>query len=116
MYKMKHINYKDVKAEKAEEEAKDTTIRWLITSKDDATHFAMRFFEIKPKGFTPLHKHDWEHEVFILEGKGIVKTGGKEERFKKGDVFFIPSMEEHQFKNTDKKVLKFLCLIPYKGN
>ncbi len=114
MYKMKHINYKDVKAERVEEGAKDTTIRWLITSKDGANHFAMREFEIKSKGYTPLHKHDWEHEVFILEGKGIVISNGKEERFKKGDVFFIPSMEEHQFKNTGKKMLKFLCLIPYK--
>jgi len=36
-----------------------------------------------------------------------------EETFEKGDVFFVPPMEWHQFKNTGDSALKFLCLIPY---
>jgi mannose-6-phosphate isomerase-like protein (cupin superfamily) len=62
-----------------------------------------------------LHQHNWEHEVFILEGSGVTKNKEKEEHFKEGDVFFVPSMEWHQFVNTGKKTLKFLCLIPYKS-
>lgn len=112
--KMRHINFEDVKAEICEEGAKDTKIRWLITKKDGAENFAMRLFEIEPSGYTPWHRHDWEHEVFILGGKGIAKTDEGEETFKKGDAFFIPPMEWHQFKNTGKEMLRFLCLIPYK--
>jgi mannose-6-phosphate isomerase-like protein (cupin superfamily) len=26
---------------------------------------------------------------------------------------FIPSNEKHQFRNTGKKLLKFLCLVPH---
>jgi quercetin dioxygenase-like cupin family protein len=32
----------------------------------------MRHFEIQPRGQTSKHSHDWEHEVFIIEGKGLV--------------------------------------------
>lgn len=112
---MKHVHYSEVKEEIPKEEGvKDTTIRWLILDKDGAKNFAMRLFEVQPNGYTPLHQHDWEHEVFILEGNGKTKNKKEEESFKQGDVFFIPPMEWHQFINTGKKTLRFLCLIPYK--
>ena len=74
----------------------------------------MRLFEILPGGYTPLHQHDWQHEVFIYEGNGTVKDKNSEKSFNQGDVFFILPMEWHQFINTGDKTLKFLCLIPYK--
>jgi len=112
---LKHIHYSEVKLEEANEEgAKQVGIRWLISKKDGAENFAMRLFEIKPGGYTPLHQHNWEHEVFVLEGEGKVKGKDFEEEFKSGDVFFVPPMEWHQFINTGESTLKFLCLIPYK--
>jgi quercetin dioxygenase-like cupin family protein len=113
--KMKHINFKEIEAEKCTEEGvKATKIRWLITEKDGAENFAMRLFEVKSGGHTPWHKHDWEHEIFILEGNGVAKSEKGEEEFKPGDVIFVPPMERHQLKNSGKDLLKFLCLIPYK--
>ncbi|HEC89045.1 MAG TPA: cupin domain-containing protein [Thermoplasmatales archaeon] len=112
---MKHVHYSEVELDKANEEgAKDVKLRWLISKKDGAERFAMRLFEVQPGGYTPFHQHDWEHEVFILEGTGVAKGKDIEESFKPGDVFFISPMEWHQFINTGKDVLKFLCLIPYK--
>ena len=112
---MKHVHYKDVELEEpAEEGIKDIKVRWLISKKDGAENFAMRLFEVEPGGYSPLHQHDWELEVFILEGSGIAKDKITEKPFKKGDVFFVPSMEWHQFINNGKDILKFLCLIPYK--
>jgi quercetin dioxygenase-like cupin family protein len=94
------------------EGAKGTEIRWLISKEDGAENFAMRMFEIKPGGFTPLHKHRHEHEVFAAEGEGVLVYEGKEYQFGKGYVIFIPGDKEHQFKNKGDSVLKFLCLIP----
>jgi quercetin dioxygenase-like cupin family protein len=112
---MKHIHYTEVELEKPTENGlKDVKLRWLISKKDGAENFAMRLFEIKPGGYTPLHQHDWEHEVFILEGNGTAKSKTMEETFKEGDIFFIPSLEWHQFVNSSKDTLKILCLIPYK--
>jgi len=112
---MKHVHYSDVGLELPTEEGiKDLKVRWLISKKDGAKNFAMRLFEIKPGGYSPLHQHDWEHEVFILQGEGVARSKTHEEPFKEGDVFFVKPMEWHQFVNTSKKTLKFLCLIPYK--
>ena len=80
-----------------------------------AEYNGMRF-EIQPDGYTPLHRHDWEHEVFILDGEGILVSGEKEFSFQTGDVVFIPSNELHQMKNTGSKTCKVICLIPYKEN
>ncbi len=112
---LKHVHYTDVELEEPKEEGiKDIKVRWLISKKDGAKNFAMRLFEVEPGGYSPYHQHDWEHEVFILEGSGIAKDDKHEEPFKQGDVFFIPPMEWHQLINTGEKTLKFLCLIPYK--
>jgi len=112
---MKHVHYTDVELETPTEEGvKDTKVRWLISKKDGAENFAMRVFEIQPGGNTPLHQHDWEHEVFVLQGKGVARSKTDEEGFKEGDIFFVKPMEWHQFVNTGKETLKFICLIPYK--
>lgn len=109
---MKIFSYHSVEA-KEEAGALKMKVRWLITKDMDAQNFAMRLFEIEPGGFSSLHAHAWEHEVFILEGEGIVYGGGEERKFKPGDAIFIPPNEEHQFKNNGTKTVKFLCLVPY---
>jgi len=112
---MKHVHYTEVELETPSEEGvKDVKVRWMISKKDGADNFAMRLFEIQPHGHTPLHQHDWEHEVFVLQGDGLMQTKTSKESFKKGDVFFIPSMEWHQFVNAGDDVLKIICIIPYK--
>ena len=87
--------------------------RWLLTKEMGAPNFAMRVFEVEPNGYSPLHKHPWEHEVFILEGEGELFDGENSTPFKPSDVVFVPPDEMHQFKNTGKNTLKFICLIPY---
>ncbi len=111
---MNVFHYDEVEAEVAEGGAYKTKLRWLITKEIGAENFAMRFFEIEPKGYSPLHTHPWEHEVFILEGEGDVFDGKKSLHFRSGDAVFVPSNEVHQFRNTENETLKFLCLIPYK--
>ena len=53
-------------------------VRWLLDERDGAPTFAMRQFEVAPGGHTPQHFHDYEHEVFVLEGTGVVLEGGRE--------------------------------------
>ncbi|MCK4265796.1 MAG: cupin domain-containing protein [Thermoplasmata archaeon] len=112
---MKHKHYTEVEDQiPAEEGVKDTTIRWLITKDDGADNFAMRIFTIQPGGHTPHHQHDWEHEIFVVEGEGMLRSGDDEEPFKTGDFAFIQSMEWHQVRNTGDKPVIMLCLIPCK--
>lgn len=110
---MKIFPYTSVVSKKADCCPSKVQIRKLITKQLGADNFTMRLFEIEPEGNTPLHTHSWEHEVFILEGDGAVFDGAKATMFKANDVVFIPPNEIHQFRNTGRTLLKFLCLIPY---
>ena len=74
--------------------------------------FAMREFEVAPGGYTPRHSHDYEHEVFVLEGDGVVFEGNEQHKFKAGDVIFVEPNEVHQFRNAGQSPMRFLCLIP----
>jgi len=94
------------------EGAKDVDIRWLISKADGAKNFEMRMFELQPGGFTPLHTHPHEHEVFVLEGKGAFVYEGKQHTFNSDYVIFVPGGKQHCFKNTGDSVLRFLCIIP----
>lgn len=85
-----------------------------ISPRDGAPNFAMRVFEISPGGHTPLHKHPYEHEVFVLEGAGTIWRDGREVAIKPGDVLYVPGDEQHQFKNAGNAPFKFMCLIPAK--
>lgn len=91
---------------------KFTKKRVLIGEKEGAPNFIMRYFTIEKNGFTPLHKHPWEHESFVLKGEGIVQTEDSEKKIKPGDFVYIPSNELHQFKNIEEDPLEFLCIIP----
>jgi quercetin dioxygenase-like cupin family protein len=111
---VKVFPHTDVEAKTANDGASKLKVRWLITKDIGAPNFAMRLFEVEPNGHSPLHTHDWEHEVFILEGEGTVFGKEGEKKFKQGDAVFVAPNEKHQFKNTGSKLLKFLCLIPYR--
>jgi quercetin dioxygenase-like cupin family protein len=98
---LKVFNFKDVKPE--------GNLRWLIRG----PNFDMRMVEIQPKE-TPgtQHVHPWEHEIFIVEGKGEARSGGWGEPFEEGDVIHIPSGEPHTFVNKSETMLRFICCIP----
>ena len=111
---MKIFPYTDVEAKDAEGGSSKLKVRWLITRETGAENFAMRLFELEAGGHSPFHSHSWEHEVFILQGEGLVVSEDKEMKFKAGDVIFLPPNEKHQLRNNSEKLVKFLCLIPYK--
>ena len=85
------------------------TIRWLI--RDGAPNFCLRLFEIQPGFATPFHDHDWEHEMFILEGEGGLNNG-EGGRVGPWDSILIPAGEQHNIKNVGDGVLRLLCLVP----
>jgi len=87
-------------------------VRWLIGEGDKAPNFAMREFEVAPGGHTPRHFHDYEHEVYVLAGNGLVIDDEAERPLTQGDVVFVAPNDVHQFRNTGSETMRFLCLIP----
>ena len=110
---MKVTHHSDVQAQPVEMEgARDTTVRWLIGEADNAANFAMRMFEIEPGGHTPRHQHDYEHEIYVLEGQGVVVDGDQQRPLQGGDVVYVHPHDIHQFRNNGSQPMKMLCLIP----
>ncbi len=110
---MKVANAENIEAKEVQMEgAKGCTVRQLVGQNDGAPTFAMRQFEVAPGGHTPRHFHPYEHEVFVLEGEGVVFEGDTPHALKAGDVVLVKPDEVHQFRNTGDKPMKFLCLIP----
>jgi quercetin dioxygenase-like cupin family protein len=110
---MKVTHYEQVEAQPVTMEGSaGCSVRWLVGERDGAPNFAMRQFEVAAGGHTPRHFHDYEHEVFVLEGAGEVTEGERRHPLKAGDVVLVKPNEVHQFRNTGPGPLKFLCLIP----
>jgi quercetin dioxygenase-like cupin family protein len=89
-----------------------TTIRWLINRDNGARTFAMRRFVVQPGGEIPLHGHEADHEIYILSGKGIAFTPGKEVAIESDMFLYVPPNEEHGYRNTGETPLEFICVIP----
>ena len=107
---MKIANYSDVRTK---EEIPGVKMRILIGADEGAPNFVMRLFEVEPGSSTPFHTHNWEHEVFILAGKGKVKNGEeKETPIADGNFVFVAPDEKHCFVNDGSDTLRFICSIP----
>lgn len=93
--------------------ASNCRMRCLIGPDDAAPSFSMRQFVLAPGGHTPKHAHAHEHEVYVLEGGGVVLEGEREHQLRPGTAVYVPPNQMHQFRNTGGGQLKFLCLIPH---
>jgi len=101
------------KKELVSDEVQGVTKQLPIGKADGAPNFSMRVFSVEPGGYTPYHSHPWEHENYVLAGRGVIRTeSGEERQIQAGDFAMILPGEMHQFRNTSESVLKFICMVP----
>lgn len=108
---MKKVNYKDIEGE-CPEDCRKAVFKPLIAEEMGPPNFYMRLFEIAPGGNTPRHYHEWEHEVFVVKGRGKVVLEDREEKLVEGDAVYVRPMELHQFVNSGRAKLTLICVIP----
>ena len=94
------------------EGAKAVDMQIMVGRDDGAPTFALRHFVVHPGGHSPLHRHNYEHEVYIVEGEGEAECAGEVRSVQSGDVLFIPANDLHQFRNRSARDFRFLCLVP----
>jgi quercetin dioxygenase-like cupin family protein len=87
---------------------------WLIGKAEGAENFAVRFYQVQPHCSTKREKHDHDHGLVFLQGKGNVEVDTSVYAVKQGDVLYIKSNDLHVIQNTGEDVLGFLCIIPAK--
>jgi quercetin dioxygenase-like cupin family protein len=109
----KAVHYTDVPAQTYGDEAPGVTIRWVIDeAHDGAPNYSLRVIEVAPGGHTPDHTHPFEHENFVIEGRGRVRIESTWHEVGPGSVVFVPPGVRHTYENVADTPFRFLCGIP----
>ena len=90
---------------------KGAGLRWLTDEESGAEFFFMRHVIMEEGGVIGLHDHPYEHQVFILKGKGKCTVEGKEYELSEGCYALVPGGVVHGFENTGDGNLEFICCI-----
>jgi quercetin dioxygenase-like cupin family protein len=104
-------DYRDIPSEPGG--ADGLTVRWVINASQGATNFAMRVFELEPGKESPFHRHENEHEAYVLEGRGEIETDEGTASLRVGSALFIPAQENHCFRNNGTDTLRFIDVIKF---
>lgn len=97
----------------AEPVGEGITIRWVIGKPEGAPTFAMRVIEFAAGAVFARHQHPYEHEIFVLEGEGVVEGPDGEIAMRPGIAVYVSPDEPHGYRNTGVGVLRFICVIPH---
>ncbi len=110
---MKVARLNEVESRAASEAgARGVHLRVLMGRDVGAPTFVMRHFEIEAGGHTPYHTHPWEHEVFVVAGRGLVRRKDGESPLAAGTFVYVAPGEEHAFVAAGDEALSFLCVVP----
>jgi len=97
---------------KAVQELPGVVKREVVCADKGAPNFCMRVFDIEPGSSTPSHEHSWEHEVYVLAGKGVAVSEKGKTPIAKDSCVFVPPNEHHCFINNGSEILRMICVIP----
>ncbi len=92
--------------------AVNTKIRTLIGGEDGALSTSLHEIIIGKGGSTAMHRHDWEHQLFVEEGRGRIETVEGKIALAPGDVVLVGAGEDHRFVQSGKESLRFLVVTP----
>lgn len=74
----------------------------LVTRHTGSTSFINGMTIFEPGAAIPLHFHNCEESVLLLDGDAIAEIDGAEHPVAAGDVTFIPAGVPHRFRNTSR--------------
>ncbi len=87
------------------------TVQRFISRQDNSKNMELRYFEISPGKSTNFEKHNYEHTVLVLKGKGSVQLGKKIHHIDFGDSILIESNEVHRLIADSVEPLGFMCAV-----
>lgn len=83
----------------------------LVTRRTGSTSFINGITIFEPGAAIPLHKHNCEESVMLLEGTAVAEIDGVEHPIRAGDITFIPANVPHRFRNvSDRDGMKILWI------
>ena len=80
---------------------------------DGVPVYSYRVFTVEPGGYTPYHRHPYEHMNYVIEGDGaLVNEKGEEKPLMAGDFALVRPDEKHQYRNKGDQPFKMICGVP----
>ena len=110
------FKYNDVQFHKLEADGiKDVSKAVVVGADQGWENNVLRVFRLEPGGYTPRHKHDWEHVNYVISGKGKLRLGDTVNDIAENDFAFVPPNTDHQFENPYDEPFEFICIVPAIG-
>jgi quercetin dioxygenase-like cupin family protein len=112
---MRTVSLRDVEKVQVEMEGAEGAYRQLpIGSPDGAPNFSFRVFTVEPGGYTPHHRHPYEHVNYVISGEGVlVDEAGRETEIAEGDFALVMPDEMHQYRNrSESRDMVMICAVP----
>ncbi|HEY3398210.1 MAG TPA: cupin domain-containing protein [Armatimonadota bacterium] len=87
-------------------------VQWLLDEQRGSPHFGLQRFVVEVGGQTVLHRHEWEHAIYVLSGEGELIGEDVTFPLQRDTAVLVAPGEKHQFRNTGDKPLKYLVVVP----
>ncbi|MBS1704545.1 MAG: cupin domain-containing protein [Armatimonadetes bacterium] len=85
--------------------------RQTLTRAPGDLNVEVRYFEVEAGGHSTLERHQHQHLVMILRGRGRVLIGDQVSEISERDLVHIEPLTWHQFRADQGEPLGFLCLV-----
>ena len=92
--------------------ASRVVMKQLVGKEDGAEKTALHEIKFLKGGHTSVHRHNWQHQMFVTSGRGVLLTAGKQVPIKAGDILVIGRGEEHGFDQRGRAPLVILTVTP----
>jgi ribulose-bisphosphate carboxylase large chain len=83
----------------------------LIGNHEETAKFHLRYFEIAPGGFSSFERHNHEHVVICIRGKGNIVIGKKTHALNYLDTAYVSPDTPHQLQNPYNEPFGFFCIV-----
>jgi quercetin dioxygenase-like cupin family protein len=90
------------------ERAKGVITQPLVMAERGSTSLTMGLSTFQPGAVIPLHTHNVEEAITILEGEAVAIIEGQESVVRPYDTTFVPPGTPHHFRNDGPGQMKFL--------
>ena len=83
----------------------------LVGKQPCPTRFHVRYFEIEPRGYSSLERHEHSHFVIAVRGEGRAVVEAASYRLAPLDAIHIGPWAVHQFLNDGEEPFGFFCIV-----
>jgi quercetin dioxygenase-like cupin family protein len=80
----------------------------LVMAERGSTSLTMGISTFEPGAVIPLHTHNVEEAITILEGEAVAIIDGQEHTVAPNDTTFVPPGVPHHFRNDSGRRMRFL--------